>query len=85
MHLRILQSKLLFLHHLVTLPDESLAKEVYVVQQRLALPGLVHECQEFLVKFGITKVVKYTKTQWKTLVKAKILQMTESVIQKDKL
>ena len=58
MHLRILQSKLLFLHHLVTLPDESLAKEVYVVQQRLALPGLVHECQEFLVMFGITKVEK---------------------------
>ena len=80
MHLRILQSKLLFLHHLVTLPDESLAKEVYVVQQRLALPGLVHECQEFLVKFGITTVVKYTKKQWKTLVKTKILQMNKDAI-----
>ena len=77
---RILQSKLLFLHHLVSLSDDSLAKEVIAVQERLALPGLVQECHGFIVKFGITKVEKYTKNQWKTLVKTKIMEMNKHAI-----
>ena len=37
MKLRIVQAKLLFLHHLATLEDDSLAKQVYNVQKRLEL------------------------------------------------
>jgi hypothetical protein len=64
MQFRILQSKLLFIHHLETLPDDSLAKEVYDVQQRFAFPGLVQECNDFMVTFGITRIQKYSKIQF---------------------
>ena len=40
--------------------------------------GLVHECQEFMVKFEITEEEKYTKNQWKSLVKTKTMQMKDS-------
>ena len=80
MHFRILQSKLLFLHHLETLPDDSLAKEVYDVQQRLAFPGLVQECNDFMVMFGITRIKQYSKIQWKNLVKNKITQMNKNEV-----
>ena len=74
---RILQSKLLFIHHLETLPDDSLAKEVYDVQQRFAFPGLVQECNDFMVTFGITRIQQYSKIRWKTLVKNKITKMNK--------
>ena len=75
---KILQKKLLFLHHVATLPDTALAKEVYNVQTRLALPGLAQECKEFLVKFGITNVKTSTKFQWKQMVKANVSKMNKS-------
>ena len=56
MKLRVDQKKLLFLHHLATLEDDSLTKQVFNVQSKLALPGLVQECQEYLDKFGICDI-----------------------------
>ena len=73
MKYRILQKKLLFLHHVTTLPEDSLAKEILSVQKRLSLPGLYQECEEWLVKFDITtRVESYTKHQWKNLIKKRI-------------
>ena len=43
--------------------------------------GLVHECQEFMVKFEITKVEKYTTNQWKSLVKTKTMQMRDAILE----
>ena len=80
MEWRILKKKLLFLHHVSSLPDSALAKEIYNVQVQLALPGLVQECQEFLVKCQITDVTIYSKSQWKTLVKSKIRECNKSDI-----
>ena len=77
---RILEKKLLFLHHLATLPEDTLAREVFEVQKKLALPGLVQECQQFLVRFGITCVGQYTKLQWKRLIKGKIAEMNKDDI-----
>ena len=77
MEYKILQKKLLFLHHVATLPDTALAKEIYIVQTELALPGLVKECNEFLVKFGITSIHNYSKGQWKHLVKTKIAELNK--------
>ena len=83
MEFRILQKKLLFLHHVATLPEDSLAREVFQVQEDLNLPGLLQDCQEFLVKNGISNFFKYSKTQWKTLVKAEILKLNKArVLQK---
>ena len=38
------------------------------------LPGLVEECDDFLVRFGIYDLSKFTSLQWKNLVKKKILE-----------
>ena len=56
MHHRILKAKLLFLHHLTTLPADTLAREIYEVQKELQLPGLIKECECFLVNNGITRI-----------------------------
>ena len=80
MELRILQKKLLFLHHVATLPDDSLAREVFQVQKELNLPGLLQDCQEFLIERGITKFSNYSKIQWKTFVKAEISKLNKTNI-----
>ena len=72
MTLRIAQKKLLFLHHLSTMEEDSLAKEVLNVQARLAFPGLLNECEEYLVMFGVCDIRKYSDFQWKTFVKKNI-------------
>ena len=33
--------------------NDSLAKQIFDVQCKLSLPGLVDECRDYLVKFGI--------------------------------
>ena len=65
---------------MASLPDSALAKEVYVVQKQLALPGLVQECQEFLVRYGVEDITTYTKSQWKQFVKSKIRELNKSMI-----
>ena len=69
---RILKSKLNLLHHIATLSPSSLAHQVYSAQDRLCLPGLVQECQEFLTSFEISDVTKYSKGQWKNLINRKM-------------
>ena len=80
MKYRILQKKLLFLHHVATLPDEALAKEVFQVQEELNLPGLIQDCKDFLIRGGITNLSSYSKFQWKNLVKAEINKLNKNDI-----
>ena len=80
MKYRILKSKLLFLHHLEHLPDDSLAKEVYKVQKELNLPGLYKECSQFLTESGILDVKGFSKYQWKKIVSRKIVQLNKMEI-----
>ena len=75
---RIIKKKLIFLHHIANLDRSSLAYKIYEVQVRLALPGLVEECQPFLVRFGITNLAGYTKLQWKKLINEKLAQVNKS-------
>ena len=74
---RILEKKLLFLHHVSTLPDTALAKEILQTQNNLNLPGLAQECKDFLVKHDLTDPDRYSKTQWKRLVKGKIREQNK--------
>ena len=72
---RIIKKKLLFLHHLETLPKSSLASEVYLIQKTLSLPGLAVECSKYLAELDITDSVEsYTKMQWKHLIKNRIIE-----------
>ena len=52
--------------------EDSLAKEVLNVQARLAFPGLLNECEEYLVMFGVCDIRKYSDFQWKSFVKKNI-------------
>ena len=44
---RILQTKLLLVPHIATLPEDTLAKEIYNVQKKLNLPGFSRGMQQF--------------------------------------
>ena len=80
MEYRIVKKKLMFLHHLANLDDSSLAKQVYDVQLKLGLPGLIKECEQYLVKFGVIDITKYTKIQWKNLVNQNIAKMNRECL-----
>ena len=75
MKYRILRKKLLFLHHVATLPVNTLAREVYETQKRLHLPGLIQECDDFMVKNDVTNLCNFSACQWKNFVKRKIADM----------
>ena len=67
---------------MATLPDDSLAREVFQVQEELNLPGLLQDCQEFLVERRITKFSNYSKSQWKSLIKAEIHKLNKETVLK---
>ena len=71
MNNRIMKKKLMFLHHIATLSPDSLAHQVYCVQKKLMLPGLVEECQDVLNKFQIPEITQFSKGQWKHLINQK--------------
>ena len=67
MEYRIIKKKLMFVHYLANLEDSYLAKQIYDVQLKLGLPGLINECEPCLVKFGVFNIKKDSKIQWKNL------------------
>ena len=70
MEFRILEKKLMFLHHLYHLEESSLAKEVVHIQTSNGLPGIVEECNELLVKLGTSNI--------KDLNKLKVIQQVNN-------
>ena len=67
---RVLLRKMLFLHHVATLPPSTLARQVYDWEcQHTDYPCLVTECQTLLTEFGITDIREFTKYQWKKKMK----------------
>ena len=73
----------MFLHHLASLPDQALAKEVYSIQKENEnLPGLVTECNLYLSQLGIecSDPSIYSKCQWKKLIKTNIHAKNQSDI-----
>ena len=83
MKYRVLQKKLLLLHHIASLPDSCLAKEVYDLQKNLNLLGLVAECRNVLFDNNIfVDIESYTKYQWKRLVKKIICKLNKDELVK---
>ena len=78
MELRILEKKLNFLHHLYHLPSSALAKEVLEIQTRNGLPGIYAECKEFLARFEVFDLSKFSKSQFKRFVKSKIKELNKN-------
>ena len=80
---RILFRKLMFLHHLETLPKDSLAYEVFQVQKSLNLPGLLDDCKEILCNLNLSNIQEYSKEQWKRVVKNEILSKNKEYMVKE--
>ena len=55
----------------------SPAFQIYIVQTRLQLPGLVSECEPFLVKLGLTNLEAFSEIEWKKLINEKILEFNK--------
>ena len=68
---RILMRKLLFMHHVATLPLSCLARSVYDTQCQLN-QGLVRELAPFLQEFGIANIQMYSKGQFRKMIRGKI-------------
>ena len=83
----ILYRKMLFLHHLATLPESSLANEVYKIQSQQKLSNcMVSECLDVLSEWNIKEnnIIHYSKKDWRELMKEKIyhrnrLQLLEKI------
>ena len=74
MKYRIILKKLLFLHHLKSLDDSTLANQVLQVQDIHELPGLVSECKEYIRKYSLPNILKVSLSHnvWKGKVKKKM-------------
>ena len=70
---RILKRKLLFVHHLVNLTEDSLAYQCAMVQDKLSLPGLISETKDIIKEMELPDIQSVTKLQWKNLVQQKLL------------
>ena len=68
---RIAKKKLLFYHHLVNLPEDTLASEVATLQSNLSYPGLISECKNLMRNYDLPSVSSTNKLGWKKLVNQK--------------
>ena len=74
---RIAQKKLVFYHHLLHLPRDSLAHEVASTQAELGYPGLMTECQVLLGKYNLSDAENKSKIQWKNEVKNSVKEANQ--------
>ena len=70
----------MFYHHLINLPEDSLAFEITKVQEVLGYPGLVQECKSLIVKYNLPPAHLFSKGQWRTMVKRATRKMNEEEI-----
>jgi hypothetical protein len=82
MKFRIMMTKLLFMHHGLSLESSTLAKQIQKVQQRNDLPGLTKEVQTLISELELPNLFseKMKKSKWKNLVKKAIFKANENEI-----
>ena len=71
----IAMKKLNLIHHIASLEDNSLAKEIFSVQNEMNLPGLVSECKEIIENLNLPNIIEqdvrdqWSKQRWKAITK----------------
>ena len=84
MEMQIVKRKLLFLHHLISLDESSLAREILQVQDCRKLPGLVQESKNLITQLNLPDIFEkqvftgLSKLSWKRLVNSAIRKVEES-------
>ena len=64
---QILLKKVKFVHHLATLPENTLGREFYEIQLRNEIPSVVNECHKYFEEWKIGDITKYSKFSFKRL------------------
>ena len=80
---RIKRNKILFFHHLLSLPPSSILFQVLQEQIRLQLPCLFSEIEEFLLRNDFNEVQIFSKQQWRFLVYDAISSENEEELRRD--
>ena len=81
MQSRVMKMKLIMLHHVASLPENTLAHASYEAMVNHDLPvGLAAECAPLLNEFGIADIKKYTKIQFKRIIKKKMREYDKKMI-----
>ena len=75
---RVAQKKLMFYHHLINLPEGSLAHEIAATQMAMSYPGLVMECKTLIEFYQLPDAKTLSKFQWKKSVKKKIYEQNRA-------
>ena len=75
---KIAQKKLMFSHHIINLPKDSLAYEIAATQVKCSYPGFMVECKELVGKYNLPEVKQCSKLQWKKEVINKVKEMNEN-------
>ena len=69
----IILKKLLLYHHILSLDDNVLAKEIITIQIEKEMVGLAAECSSFLRELNLyNDPLNYSKVQWNKIIKQKI-------------
>ena len=86
MEQQIEQKKLLFLHHLSTLPEETLANQIYSQQKENHFPGLVSECSNLVEKYYLLNILggdNPPKDVFKNNIKIKLKESVSDKLQSE--
>ena len=75
---RIAQKKLMFYHHLINLPENSLAKEIASIQTKMSFPGLMTECANLMEDYELEDAKAFSKMQWKKIVNKKVAEQNKA-------
>ena len=75
---RILKSKLMLCHHILSLPSSAVAHQVLLEQIRLRLPGLWLVIEEFIIVHKVSDVTNFSKKQWKDLINEIIMEQNKN-------
>ena len=62
----------MFYHHLINLPNDTLANEIVNIQETMSYPGLVTEYKKLIEKYELPNIRMFSRMQWKKLVKSEI-------------
>ena len=85
------QKKLNFIHHLIYLRDsqesESLAGEIFDLQNKYGFPGLASECKGLIKSYGLPDIINgqlnLTKIAWKKSVKSGLMEHSGKAVKEE--
>ena len=85
MRFRIMQSKLNFLHYILSQNEESLAHQILIEQKKNKFPGLVKECDLFINELKILNPfdVWMSENEWKRMVKSAVSEANSKEIKEE--